>query len=82
VFAAAAETGTVLEVDGAYERLDIDAELVKRAINMGIKISIDSDAHRTVDLPNIEYGVLTARRGWASKQDVVNCQPWEQIKPQ
>ncbi|MDP9313114.1 MAG: DNA polymerase/3'-5' exonuclease PolX [Chloroflexota bacterium] len=81
VFAAAAETGTVLEVDGGYDRLDIDAELVHRAIGMGIRLAIDSDAHRTVDLPNIEYGVLTARRGWASKRDVVNCWPWDEIKP-
>jgi DNA polymerase (family 10) len=71
---AAAETGTVLEVDGAYPRLDLDAEHVKRAVSMGIKIAIDSDAHGIGDLPNIEYGVLTARRGWAEANDVVNYQ--------
>ncbi len=80
VFEAAAETGTVLEVDGAYERLDIDAELVKRAVTSGLRISIDSDAHRAVDLAGIEYGVLTARRGWASRDNVVNCLPWEQLR--
>jgi DNA polymerase (family 10) len=78
VLDAAAATGTVLEVDGAYERLDMDAELVKRAIDMGIPIAIDSDAHRPRDLPNIEYGVLTARRGWASAANVVNCRSWKQ----
>ncbi len=80
IFEAAAATGTVLEVDGAYERLDIDAALVKRALAMGIRIVIDSDAHRPTDLPGIEYGVLTARRGWASRANVVNCWPWEQIR--
>lgn len=80
IFEAAAATGTVLEVDGAYERLDIDAALVKRAVALGIPIAIDSDAHRTADLAGIEYGVLTARRGWASRDNVVNCWPWEQIR--
>lgn len=74
ILGAAAETGTVLEVDGAYPRLDLDAEHVKRAVAMGIRIAIDSDAHGIGDLANIEYGVLTARRGWAEANDVVNCQ--------
>jgi len=74
ILEAAAETGTVLEVDGAYPRLDLDGEHIKRAIGMGIKIAIDSDAHSTGDLANMEYGVLTARRGWAEAKDVVNCQ--------
>jgi DNA polymerase (family 10) len=77
VLDAAANTGTVLEVDGAYERLDLDAEVVKRALGIGIRIAIDSDAHRPRDLPNVAYGVLTARRGWASAADVVNCRPWK-----
>jgi DNA polymerase (family 10) len=74
ILEAAAETGTVLEVDGAYPRLDLDAEHVKRAVAMGIQIAIDSDAHGIGDLANIEYGVLTARRGWAEAKHVVNCQ--------
>ena len=78
VLEAAAETSTVLEVDGAYERLDLDAELVKRALDMDIRIAIDSDAHHPRDLGGIEYGVLTARRGWARATHVVNCQPWNE----
>jgi DNA polymerase (family 10) len=74
ILGAAAETGTVLEVDGAYPRLDLDAEHVKRAVAMGIKIAIDSDAHAAGELANMEYGVLTARRGWATANDIVNCQ--------
>lgn len=79
---AAAETGTILEVDGAYERLDLDAELVKRALGLGIRIAIDSDAHHPRDLAGMHYGVLTARRGWATAQDVVNCRPFDQINEQ
>lgn len=74
ILEAAAETGTVLEIDGAYPRLDLDAEYVKRAVAMGIRVAIDSDAHGLADLANIEYGVLTARRGWAEAKHVVNGQ--------
>lgn len=79
VLEAAAETGTVLEIDGAYQRLDLDAEHAKRAIAMGIPIAIDSDAHRSGELAGIEYGVLTARRAWARAEDIVNCHAWEEV---
>lgn len=79
VLDAAAETGTVLEVDGAYERLDLDAEHVRRAIERGIRICIDSDAHHVASLAGIEYGVLTARRGWAEAEQVINCLPWAEV---
>lgn len=78
ILQAAAETGTVLEVDGGYDRLDLDSEYVKQALDLGIKIAIDSDAHHPRDLPNMRYGVLTARRGWARAADVVNCHPWDE----
>ncbi|MBA3945366.1 MAG: DNA polymerase/3'-5' exonuclease PolX [Herpetosiphonaceae bacterium] len=80
VLEAAAETGTVLEIDGAYERLDLDAEVVKRAVDRGIKLAIDSDAHADGDLDGLRYGVLTARRGWASASDIVNSWDWEQVR--
>lgn len=80
VLQTALETGTVLEVDGAYERLDLDSEHVQRALAMGISIAIDSDAHHPRDLVGIEYGVLTARRGWATRDQVVNCWSWDEIR--
>lgn len=80
VLKAAAATGTVLEVDGSYPRLDLDAEYVKRALELGVKISIDSDAHSPHELDGVEYGVLTARRGWATPADVVNTWTWEAIE--
>lgn len=79
VMEAAAETGTVLEIDGAYERLDLDAEYVQRALDLGIRICVDSDAHAIRDLAGIEYGVLTARRGWAQATEIVNCWSWAEV---
>ena len=80
VLQAAAETGVVLEVDGSYPRLDLDAQYVKRALDLGIKIAVDSDAHHAGELAYIDYGVLTARRGWATRADVANTWPWEEIE--
>ncbi len=80
VIAAAVETGTVLEIDGAYERLDLDAEHAQRAIAAGARLAVDSDAHHARELATIEYGVLTARRAWATAEDIVNCQPWEHVR--
>jgi DNA polymerase (family X) len=80
VVAAAAETGTVLEIDGAYERLDLDSEHAQQAIAAGVRLAVDSDAHHVRDLPTIEYGVLTARRAWATKSDVVNCWSWDEVR--
>lgn len=79
VIAAALEHGTALELDGAYERLDLDAEQVRQVIAAGVPICVDSDAHHPRDLVNIEYGVLTARRGWATAADVLNCRPWAEL---
>ena len=80
VLVAAADTGVVLEVDGSHPRLDLDAIHVKRALDLGIKIAVDSDAHHISELKEIEYGVLTARRGWATREDVVNTWSWEAIE--
>jgi DNA polymerase (family 10) len=80
ILQAAAKTGTVLEVDGSYPRLDLDAMYVKQALERGIKICVDSDAHHPRELDGVDYGVLTARRGWASKADVVNTWSWDEIE--
>ena len=80
VLQEAARSGVVMEVDGSYPRLDLDARHVKRALDLGIKIAIDSDAHHMVELNGVDYGVLTARRGWATSTDVVNTWSWEEIE--
>ena len=80
VLQAAAETGTVLEIDGSPYRLDLDAQYVKRALDLGIKVAVDSDAHAAAELDGMYYGVLTARRGWATRAGVVNAWSWEEIE--
>lgn len=69
---AAAANGTLLEVNSGPDRLDLDAAMARRALELGANISINSDAHHPDNLPWIRLGVLTARRGWADTDRVAN----------
>ena len=81
VIEAARRTGTVLEIDAQPERLDLKDEHVRRAVAAGVKLAIDSDAHRVAELRYAEdYGVGVARRGWARRSDVVNTLPLERFR--
>jgi len=75
VIAAAKRTGTVLEIDSYPDRLDLKDEHVRKAVAAGVKIAIDTDAHAVTQLGFLHFGIATARRGWATKADVVNTRP-------
>jgi DNA polymerase (family 10) len=72
VLATAAETGVALEINAHPARLDLDDVHAKRAIELGIKLSINTDAHDEVGLDLMHFGVSTARRGWVEAKDVIN----------
>ena len=73
LFELAAETGTVLEIDGAPSHLDLESSLARRAVQAGVTLSIDSDAHRPEMLErHMALGLLTARRGWVRPDHVLN----------
>jgi DNA polymerase (family X) len=80
VIAKAVETGTVLEVSGQPDRLDLRDGNVRMAVEAGAKLAIDTDAHSTRALDYMRFGVMNARRGWASADDVVNTRTWAQLK--
>jgi DNA polymerase (family 10) len=80
VYAAAAETGTALEVDGAPSHLDLDGEHARRAIASGVTLSIDSDCHRARWLQRqMTLGIGTARRGWVEPRHVLNTRPLTEV---
>lgn len=68
----ARDTGTILEIDAHYDRLDLRDENIRRTINKGVKLTIDSDAHHPVHYAYLNLGVAQARRGWAKKSDILN----------
>jgi DNA polymerase (family 10) len=77
---AAAKTGTALEVNSIPNRLDLDDVHARRALDLGVKIAINSDAHHPGGLDNLPYGLATARRGWATAPGVLNTMSWDQIR--
>jgi len=72
VYAEAARTGTVLEMNGSPHRLDLAVERARRAIEVGCTISIDSDAHKTAEFDHLRWGISQARRAWVEPRDVLN----------
>ena len=79
IIAAAKRTGTALEVNASPDRLDIRDEYVRKAVEAGVRLAIDSDAHSPSNFNFLEYGIATARRGWAEKKDILNALPVEKL---
>ncbi len=79
IFAAAAATGTLLEIDGSDHRLDLAPERARLAIAAGCRLTIDSDAHRTEELAGIGWGVAQARRAWVEPGSVANTWSREEL---
>jgi DNA polymerase (family 10) len=73
VFSAAVEQQVALEINAHPSRLDLDDVYSRRAVEMGIPLAINTDAHSAADLEMLKFGVATARRGWVEKKDVLNA---------
>ena len=81
LFEAAAETGTVVEVDGSPSHLDLDGALARRAVAAGATLAIDSDCHRADLLARqMHLGIVTARRGWVEPRHVLNTRPLAEVR--
>jgi DNA polymerase (family X) len=68
------ETKTVLEINSNYNRLDLRDEHIRLAVQSGVKLAINSDAHHPVHFAFLLFGIGQARRGWAKKLDIINTQ--------
>lgn len=75
----AKKTGTVLEIDSYPDRTDIKDEYIRKCVEAGVKMAIDSDAHASQHFAFLEFGVTTARRGWAGREDIVNAWPVDKM---
>jgi DNA polymerase (family 10) len=80
VFAAAARTGTALEINSFPDRLDLKDEHVLWARRHGVRFAIDSDSHAVPHLEVMDFGVATAQRGWLTKDDVINTWPLAKLR--
>ena len=73
VFEAAAGTGTAIEINAHPSRLDLDAAAARRAAELGVLVAIGTDSHDpSRDFDHMRYGLGTARRGWLTREHVIN----------
>jgi len=79
VFRTAAEHACALEINANPIRLDLSAELARRAVAADCKLAIGSDAHAPEHFDFLQLGVLTARRGWAEARSMLNAYPADQV---
>ena len=80
IFETSKDTATFLEINSYPNRLDLNDINVKRAVESGCKLSIDTDSHSKANLKHIKLGIATARRGWAKKEDIINTLPLKKLK--
>lgn len=80
IIEAAARTGTLIELNANPRRLDMDWRWWPLAKAKGVRCVINPDAHHTQHLQFLHYGIGTARKGWLTRQDVVNCLPLGKIE--
>lgn len=72
---AAKATGTALEIDAFPDRLDLDDVHIRRAVEAGVMLLIDSDAHAIEHMKHLDLGIALARRGWATQKNIINTRP-------
>jgi DNA polymerase (family 10) len=79
VFEVAREHRVALEVNGLAARLDLSGEHVREALRAGVRLVCSTDAHSVRGLANMPFAVHTARRGGATRADVLNARPLDEI---
>ncbi len=80
VIAKAVETGTFLEINSNPDRRDLNDVYARAAAEAGVTLLVDSDSHGVETLPNIRYGIATARRAWVTAAGVGNTRPWDELR--
>lgn len=79
VFEAAKQRGVALEINANYMRLDLRDGHARAAVEAGVRLAINTDAHGPADLDQLTYGLLTARRAGVTADHVVNCLPHDEL---
>jgi DNA polymerase (family 10) len=79
VFDAAKQSRIALEINANPHRLDLEAQYARRAVELGVPLAIDTDAHSAENMDLLYFGILTARRGWVEASSVINTWPVERF---
>jgi DNA polymerase (family 10) len=78
---AATAAGVVLEINSQLERLDLNDSHVKLALDRGARLVVSSDAHFLSALDWVQWGIGMARRGWATRDDILNTRSLAELQP-
>ena len=79
VFKTAARAKKCVEINASTHRLDLEWTHIKQAIETGVTLCINPDAHRLAEYESMQFGVGIARKGWATPKDILNTRTWKQI---
>ena len=79
VIAAAADTGTALEINAQPERMDLDEKWARAAKEKGVKLVISTDSHQMANFAFMKLGVFVARRAWCTASDILNTHSWKEV---
>ena len=79
VLAAAAANGVAVELNSHPARFDLDWRWLRRARDLGVKVAVNTDAHKLTDLGSLEFGIGIARKGWLTRDDVINTLPVDDL---
>jgi len=79
VFETAQKHNVVMELNAYPQRLDLNAGNLRAATKLGLKIAVNTDAHRISELDNMRFGIFQARRGWLTPDDVINAYPLKKL---
>lgn len=80
VFTIAKQTGTAMEINCQVDRMDLNDELAKMAVEKGVKLVISTDSHQAQNFAFMPLGVFIARRAWCTKKDILNTRSWDQVR--
>ena len=80
IFAACKKYDKILEINAQPKRLDLPDTLVRKAVEKGVKLAINTDAHYVDDMDLMRFGVSVAHRGWAERGDIINTLPWPEFR--
>jgi DNA polymerase (family 10) len=80
VIERAASVGCALELNATPDRLDLNGEWARRALQLGARFTVSSDGHTTAELDFMQFGVGSARRGWLTAADVLNARPVDDLR--
>ena len=79
ILKAAKQLGIAMEINAFFDRLDLRDTDIRKAVGLGVKLVINTDAHNKNQMHLMEYGVAQARRGWAEKKDILNTWPLDKL---